>query len=181
VTKILLLLQIACISRQAGVGVSAGVSACFGARARKSTALWLFLCVIFGFWISSESATADRPACAGAYGAPSSASVAGVRIANGRRLTNGWAEDVPLRNAMFPGGGNGILQNLGVALFVSGLSPYLPQGLPRQSDNFACLREPEEYQQAGEQRQSPWYLEFLAGLFLCGVVSWGRALWTSRR
>jgi hypothetical protein len=182
VTKILSLLQIGCVSRQAGADVSApGAAVCFGARAIKSTALWLILCVMFGFWISSESATADRPARAVADGFQPSASIAGVRIANGRRLTNSWAEVFPLSNAALRNGANGIHQNLGVALFVSGLSPYLPQRLPRRSDNCAFLREPEEYQQAGEQHPFPFNLEFLAGLFLCGVVSWGGALWVERR
>jgi len=181
VTRNLSLIRIGCVSRQAGVDVTVGgAPVCVRARARKSTVLWLILCV-FGFWISSEGANADRPECAGAYGARPSSSVAGVGVANGRRLANGWAEDLPLTDAMFRGGGNGILENAGVALFVCGLSPYLLRGLAQQPDNYACLREPEEYQQAGEQRRFPLHLEFVGWLFLCGFVSWRGALWMSRR
>jgi hypothetical protein len=170
-------------SRQTGAGIPAvdGVAVRFGARAAKSTVPWLILGAVLGFWINSVGATADRPECADAYGAQSSASVAGLRIANVRRLTNGWAEGFSLSNAMLAGGGNGILESSGVALFVSGLSPYLVQWLPHQPDKYARLREPEEYPRAGRQHQFRFYLEFRAWLFFCGFVSWGGAVWMERR
>lgn len=196
-TKTLSPVQAGCVSRQAGVGVPvAGVPVCFGARARRSTVLWLILCVVFGFWISPETATAngseraiaDVPECAGAYGAQLSTSVAGLRIANGRRLTNGWSMGFwsggfPLSNAMLRGGGDGIVKGAAVALFVSGLNPYLLQGQPPQPDSSAGRRSSEEYHQIGEQRpfSFDFDLEFLAGILLCGLVYWGGALWMERR
>ncbi len=170
-------------SRQTGVSIPAadGVAVCFGARAAKSLIPWLILCMVLGFWLSPVGATADRPGRAGASGVQSSVSVVGLRIANGRRLANGWGEGFPLSNAMFAGGGDGILENAGVALFVSGLSPYLLQGLPQQPDNYAGLQGPEEYRRAREQHQFPLHLEFLAWLFFCGFVSWGGAVWVERR
>jgi hypothetical protein len=87
----------------------------------------------------------------------------------------------PLSNATLAGGGNGILESAGVALFASGLSAYLLQGLPQQLDNCACLREPGEYPQAGQQHQFPLHLEFLAWLFLCGFVPRGGAALMERR
>jgi hypothetical protein len=175
--------QIGNVSGQAEVDdlTEVGLPVRFGARAAKSTFPWLILCVVLGFWLSSEGAKADRPECAGAYGAQSSASVAGLRITNGRRLTHGRAEGFSLSNAMLAGGGNRILESTGVALFVSGLSPYLLQGLPQQPDNYACLRGPEEYPRAGRQHQFPLHLEFLAWLFFCGFASWGGAVWMERR
>jgi len=170
-------------SRQTGVGIPAanGVAVCFAARAAKSMVPWLILCVVLGFWLSPLGATADRPECAGAYGVQSSISVAGLRIANGRRLTNGWAESSPLSNAMLTGGGNGILESAGVALFVSGLSPYLLRGLPQQPGAYAGLQAPDEYHLAGEQQPLPLHLEIFAWLFFCGFVSWGGAAWMERR
>ena len=132
-------------SRQTGVGIPAtdGVAVCFAIRVAKSTVGWLIVCVVLGFWISSE-----------------------------RFL---------LSNAMLASSGNGILESAGVALFVSGLSPYLPQGSPQQPDNYAGLQGPHEFQRAGERQQFPLRLEFLAWLFLCGFVSWGGTVWMVRR
>jgi hypothetical protein len=169
-------------SRQTGVGVPSadGVAVCFAVRVAKSTVHFLILCVMLGFWISSEGASAVRPECAGACGVQSRASVAGVQVANGRRLTDGWAEGFPLSNAMLASGGNGILESAGVALFVSGLSPYLLQGMPQQPDNDARPGEPVEYPRAGRRRQFPLHLEFLAWLFFFGFVSWGGTVWMER-
>jgi hypothetical protein len=170
-------------SRQTGFGFPAadGVAVRFGPSAAKRMAPWLILCAVLGLWSNPERATADRQERAGACGVRSSTSVAGLRIANGRRLTAGWAGGFPLSNAMLSGGGNRIIESAGVALFVSVLSPYLPQGLPRQPGNDACLREPEEYTEAGRQQQFPLHLEFLAWLFFCGFVSWGGTVWMERR
>jgi hypothetical protein len=175
--------QIGDVSGEAEVDVSTGavLPVRFGTGATKNTVPWLILCVVLGFWLSSEGAKAERPERAGAYGAQSSASVAGLRIANGRRLMNGWTEGFALSNAKLAGGGNGILESAGVALFVSGLSPYLPQGSPPQPDNYAGLRKPDEYPRAEQQHQFPLHLEFLAWLFFCGFVSWGGAVWVDRR
>jgi hypothetical protein len=168
-------------SRQTEAGIAAvdGVAACFGARATKSTFLWLILCVVMGFWISSEGAAAYGPERAGAYVARSSASIAGLGIANGRRLTNGWAESFPLSKAVLAGSDR-ILDDAGVSLFVSGLSPYLLRGLPQHPGNHARLREDEEYPLAGKQHQFPSHLEFTAWLFFCGFVSWGGAVLLDR-
>ena len=79
----------------------------------------------------------------------------------------------------FLGGGNGVRQNVGLAVFVSGLSPCLPQDSPKQPpmpDECASLRESNEYRLAGEQRRIPMYLEILACVFLCGLISWGHAV-----
>ncbi len=170
-------------SREIGVGIPAanGVAVCFGARAARSMIRWLILGVVFGFCISSVGATADRPERDGGNGVQSRASLAGLRIANGRRLTNGWAEGYSLSNAMLTGGGNGILENAGVALFVSGLSPYLRQGMPQQPDNYAGLQAPDEYHLAGEQQPLPLHLEIFAWLFFCGFVSWSGMAWMGRR
>jgi len=170
-------------SRQTAVGIPAteGVAVCFASRAAKSTARWLILCVMLGFWLSSEGATADRTECAGAYGVQSGASVAGVRIAKGRRLTNGWAEGFPLSNAKLAGGGNRILEGTGVALFVSGLSPYLLQGSSQQRGSYVGLQRPDEFQRSGERHQFPLHLDFFAWLFFCGFVSWGGTVWMERR
>jgi hypothetical protein len=190
VTKNLSLIQIGCVSRQAGVDVPVtGVPICFGARAAKSAVLWLILCVAFGFWISPErasaagpeTATADGPERATALGSKSGAALVRARLTNSSGFREGWAVDLPMPNAMLPGGGNGILESAGVALFVSGLSPYLLQGLPQQPDNYACLREPDNCQLAGEQRPFPAYLELFAGLLLCGLIYWGSAAWMARR
>jgi hypothetical protein len=82
---------------------------------------------------------------------------------------------------MWAAGGNGILESAGVALFVSGLSPYLLRGLPRQPDDDAGLQAPDEYQRTGERHEVLLHLEFLAWLFFCGFVSWGGAVWMERR
>jgi hypothetical protein len=87
-------------------------------------------------------------------------------------------------NAFFVGGGNGILQNLGVALFVSGLSPYMPQDSAQQPslpDQRASVRESGECKGAGEQRRLPAYLQILASVLLCGLIFWGDAVWMGRR
>jgi hypothetical protein len=190
VTKIFSLAQIGCVSRQAGVGVPvAGGPVCFGARAGRNTVLLLILlCVMFGFLISPERATADGPERASAFGSQSSAARVSARFTNGREFgwgfREGWAEDLPLRNAMFPGGGSGVIESAGVALFVCGLSRYLPRDSSQESgppDQYACVGEPHECEGAAEQRRFPLQLEFLGWLFLCGFVSWGGAVWVERR
>jgi hypothetical protein len=170
-------------SRQSGVGIPAteGGAVCFASRAAKRTVPLLIFCIGLGFWVSAEGANADSPRCAGARGAQSSASAAWVRIANRRRLTNEWAEGFPLSNAKLAGGGNRILESTGVALFVSGLSPYLLQGSSQQQDSYAGLQGSDEFQRAGEQHQFPLRLESLAWLFFFGFVSWRGTVWMERR
>jgi hypothetical protein len=193
VTETLSLVEAGCVSRQAGVDVPvAGAPVCFGAHARRRTVLWLILCVMFGSLIIPERATADGPeraTAAGperavAYGPQSSGARVTARFTNSLGFREGWAEDFPLRNAMFPGGGSGVIESAGVALFVCGLSRYLPRDSPQEPalpDQCASVREPHECEGAGEQRQLPLHLEFLGWLFLCGFVSWGGALWMERR
>ena len=75
-----------------------------------------------------------------------------------------------------------ILNHPGLALLVSGLSPYLPQGFPQQTrEDNGCLRGSDGFQQAGQQRQFPLDLEFLAALIIFGFVCWGGAEWIARR
>jgi hypothetical protein len=189
VTKILSLVQTGCASRQTGVGGPvAGAPVCFGARATKNTALWLILCVLFGFLINPETAAADGPERAVAHGSQSSAARVTARLTNGSGFREGfrevWAEDFPLRNAMLPGGGSGVIESAGVALFVCGLSRFLLRDSPQEPalpDQCAGVREPHEYEGASEQRRFPLHPEFLGWLFLCGFVSWGGALWMERR
>jgi hypothetical protein len=148
----------------------------FKARAARSGALCLIICIGFNLWIDSERARASI--------AQSSASLAGPRITSGRGFASGRTEDLPVPNALLLGGGNGILQNLGVALFVSALSPYLPQDSPQQCglpDPCASLRESGECKLAGEQRWLPLCLQILASVLLCGLISWGDAVWMGRR
>lgn len=87
------------------------------------------------------------------------------------------------------GSGNGVFEEPGLVLFVSGVTTYLSQepAASQESaqqrgatDHCACLRKPEACHQAGEQRRFPLYLEFLAGLLVCAVVSWGSVLWVDR-
>jgi hypothetical protein len=170
-------------SRQNRVGIRAadGVAVRFPVRAAKRTVPLLIFCIGLGFWVSAEGANADSPRRAGARGAQSSASAAWVRIANGRRLTNEWAEGFPSSNAKLAVGGNRILESTGVALFVSGLSPYLLQGSSQQRDSYAGLQGSDEFQRAGEQHQFPLRLESLAWLFFFGFVSWRGTVWMERR
>lgn len=183
-TKTNSLEQSASIPKQAEVSLPAAGHdrIWFKARAAKSAAHCLILCIVFNFWINSEHARALI--------AQSSASPAGSRFTsdrgfmNGRAFTSGRTANLPAPNALFSGGGNGILQNLGVALFVSGLSPYMPQDSARQPglpDQCASVRESGEWKGAGEQRRFPFYLEFLAGVLLCGFIFWGDAVWMGRR
>jgi hypothetical protein len=75
-----------------------------------------------------------------------------------------------------------ILNHPGLALFVSGLSPYLPQGFPeRVREDNRCLRGSDGRQQAGQEGQFSIDLEFLAALIIFGFVCWGRAEWIARR
>lgn len=157
-------------------------------RAGKRASLCLIFCIVFSFWISLERATAAGPERAKADGSKSGAALVEVRFTNGREFTeglrNGWAQDLPLPNGMAAGGGNGILESAGVALFVSGLSRYLPQNSPQrrgQAEEYAGQREFDEYQLAGKQRQIALRLELLlAGLLLCGLAYWGGAAWVDR-
>jgi hypothetical protein len=76
----------------------------------------------------------------------------------------------------------GVVESPRLALLVTGLSPYLPQGFPEQArEENGCLRGPDGLQQAGQKGQFPLDLEFLAGLVLCGFVYWGGAAWIGRR
>jgi hypothetical protein len=43
----------------------------------------------------------------------------------------------------------------------------------RLPDHCSYLQKPDEYQQAGENRQFPLYLEILAGLLASFIASWG--------
>jgi hypothetical protein len=214
-TKVLSLKQIGRDSRQSGVNVpGASEPVSFGACVAKSAVFWLIFSVVFGFWISPEHAAADgpewatsvslertiadepehaaadEPGRARAYGSQSSEALAEVRFTNGSGLRKGWAEGLPQANAMFPGGGNGIVESAGAALFVSGLSRYLPQdsqqgpGLP---DESATAPEPHEYEQAGEQRRFSLIIQILACVallmacvLLCSLIFRGDAV-TRRR
>ncbi len=78
----------------------------------------------------------------------------------------------------------GIIEVCGLALAVTGLSPYLPQGIPlgqRQPDENGCLQGGGGHRQAGEQRRFLFDLEFLAGLLIGGLGCWGSAAWAGRR
>jgi hypothetical protein len=77
-----------------------------------------------------------------------------------------------------------ILENPGLVLLVSGLSPYLPQGFPQQScpsEDCGGLRESEGLGQAGQEEQFSIDLESLAALIIFGFVCWGGAEWVARR
>jgi hypothetical protein len=148
--------QIVTNPRQAGVGNprAGSVLILLRATAAKSALLCLILWVVFNVWFNRERANAYRDSS--------------TRISTGG----------------FLGGGNGVLQSVGLAVFVSGLSPCLPQDSPKQSpmpDECSSLRESNEYRLAGEQRRIPMYVEILAGVFLCGLISWGDAVWTDGR
>jgi hypothetical protein len=74
------------------------------------------------------------------------------------------------------GSGNGFPQSLALVLHVPGLDLNFFLRVfqqPRLPDHRACLQQSDEYQQAGEQRQFPLYLEILAGFLLCGFACWG--------
>jgi hypothetical protein len=154
--------QIVTNPKQAEVGIPAegSVLIWFKALAAKSVSLYLIICIVFNLWIDRE--------CASAYIAQCGASLTELRFTNGRFLA----------------GGNGLLQDVGLAVFVSGLIPRLPQDSPNEPAppaQCASLQESGEYQPAGEQRRFPLYLEILAGVFLCGLISWGDAVWMDRR
>jgi hypothetical protein len=178
VTKTNSLEQSASIPKQAEVSIPAAGNdqIWFKTRAARSAAHCLIFCIVFNFWINSERARALI--------AQSSASPAGSRFTSDRGFTNGRPKDLPVPNAFFVGGANGILQNLGVALFVSGLSPYMPQDSAQQPslpDQRASVRESGECKGAGEQRRLPAYLQILASVLLCGLIFWGDAVWMGRR
>jgi hypothetical protein len=190
VTKTISLEQSISVPRQTEVRIPAAGNAAIwlNVRAAKSAALCVIFCILFNLWINSEHS--------GALIAQSSVSVAGPRITNGlgfgndRGITNdrGFAgdrhENRPVPDGLFSGGGNGMFQNLGVVLFVSGLSPDPPQGFaqrPGLPDPCAGVREPSECRQAGEERWFPLYLQILASVLLCGLVSWSDAVWMGRR
>ncbi len=76
----------------------------------------------------------------------------------------------------------GMLVDPGPAFLVTGLSPYLPQGFPKQTrEDNDCLRGSDWLQQAGQERWLSLDLEFLAALIVCGFVCWGGAAWIDRR
>jgi hypothetical protein len=169
--------------KQAGVGIPAVRSVLIGfkALAAKSASLYLILCIVFNLWINRERAST--------YIAQCGASLTELRFTNGR------PEYIPAPDApadcqgfhaarVCSSGGNGILQNVGLAVFVSGLTSCLPQDSPKQpppADQCASLRESNEYRLAGERRRFPLYLAILAGVFLCGLISWGDTEWLDRR
>jgi hypothetical protein len=179
--------QFVTIPRQAEVGtlVARSVVIWFKVLGPKSASLCLILFIVFNLWINREGASS----CI----ARSGASLAELRSAIGyqclfrRRHETEFVEPLDRESSVhigigrLIGDGSGILQNLGLAVFVSGLSPYLPQDSQKQPclpDQCASLRGSDEYQLAGEQRRFPLYLEILAGVFLCGLISWGDAMWT---
>ena len=144
--------QIVTIPRQGEVGVQAAGNALtwFKAFAAKSAPLCLILWIVFNVWFNRERANAYRDS--------------GTHISVGRFLS----------------GSNPILENVGLAVFVSGLSPCMSQDSPKQlptPDECASLRESDEYRPAGKHRRFPLYLVILAGVFLCGLISWGNAVW----
>jgi hypothetical protein len=185
VKKILSPAQIECVSRQAGVGVPvSGAPVCFRARATRRKALLLTLCITCGFWINPETASADGLERATAFGSRSGAAPIEVRTTNGHGLGSGRAEDLSLRTAMFPGGGSGVIESAGVALFMCGLSRYLPRDSSQEAavtHQCACVGEHHECEGADEPRRLAMHPEFLGWLFLCGFVSWGGTLWVERR
>ncbi len=177
-TKTISFKQSASVSRQAEARIPAAGDdrIWFKAPAAKSAAPCLIFCIVFIFGINPERASALT--------AQSSVSLAGPRFMSDRGFTNGRTEDQPGTNGLFSGDGNGMFQNLGVALFVSGLSPYLPQDSPRQPglpDQPASARESRECMQTGGQRRFPLYLEILASVLLFGLISWGDAMWIGRQ
>ena len=131
-------------------------------RKAKCATYCVILCMVSNFWINSDHAFA--------YELPSSESVA-VEVDR-----SGFSS--------FQGGSSGILENSGLVTLVSGLSPYLAQGLPDQTrmpEDCACLRVSNGREPASEQRQIPSHIGFLAGLLLCGLIYWGGAVWVDRR
>jgi len=88
---------------------------------------------------------------------------------------SGWPDG---RAAWFLGA---ILEDPGLALLVSGLSPYLPQGFPPRTPDSGDGDGLRGQRWGGDQRQFPLDIELLAGLLLCGVVCWGGAEWVARR
>jgi len=75
-----------------------------------------------------------------------------------------------------------ILEDPGLALLVSGLSPYLPQGFPQQTrEENGCLRGSDELEQAGQEGKFPLDLGCLAALVVCGFACWGGVAWIDRR
>jgi hypothetical protein len=178
VTKTISLKQSGSVPNQAEVSIPAAGNApiWLKARAARSATLCLLFCTALNSWINSERARALI--------AQSSAALAGPRISSSRGFANGRAGDLRVSTAFFSGSGNGIFQNLGVVLFVSGLSPNLLQDSPRQRalpDPCASLRESGECRQTGEQRWFPLYLQILASVLFCGLISWGDAVWIGKR
>jgi hypothetical protein len=184
VTKTISLAQRVTVQRQAEVRIPAAGNAAIwlNARAAKSAALCVIFCIVFNLWIDSEHARALIT--------QSSALLAGPGITNGRgfandrRFASGRHEDLPAQAAPFFSGDNGMFQNLGVVLFVSGLSPDPPQKFAQQPglpDPCAGVPESSECRQAGEERRFPLYLQILASVLLCGLISWGDAVWMGRR
>jgi len=179
VTKTISLGQSGSLPNQPAVNIPAAGSATIwlNARAAKSSALCLIFCIVFNFWINSERARALI-----AQSSPSLA--AGPRIASDRGFASGHSENLPVTTAHSLSGGNGILENLGVVLFVSGLSPYLQQESPQQRglpNPCASPQESRECRLAREQRWFSLYLQIFASVLLCGLISWGDVVWMDRR
>jgi hypothetical protein len=159
--------QIATNPRQAAVGIAGACSVLiwFKALAAKGASLYLILCIVFNLWINRERASTNIAQCGASP----------AHEFHGKGFEENWS---------LTGGGNGILQNVGLAVFVSGLSPCLLQDFLEQRPlpvECASLRKSHEYRPAGEERRFPLYLEILAGVFLCGLISWGDAVWMDRR
>ncbi len=77
-----------------------------------------------------------------------------------------------------------ILDDSELALLVSGLSPYLPQGFPQRSclqEDCGGVRGSEGPQQAGREERFSIDLESLVVLVIFGFVCWGGAQWIARR
>jgi hypothetical protein len=151
--------QIATNPRQAEVGIPGAGSVLirFKALAAKSASLYLILCIVFNLWINREHA---------AYIAQRGASLAH------EFPSKGFEENRSLTN-----GGNGILENVGLAVFVSGLSPCLLRDSLKQPlpDECAGLRESGEYPPAGEQRRLP---HLLGRCFVDGqALNFRKLLW----
>lgn len=183
-TKMISLKQSVSVQKQAEVSVPAAVDALIWLKTRvaKSAAPCLIFCIVFNLGINPERANAVIARSGDSLARPRFTS--GWGFTNDRGFTSGRPENLPVPRAFFLDGDNGIVENAGVALFMSGLSPYLPQGSPRQSglpDQPASALESREYQQASDQRRFPLYLEVLAGVLVCGLISWGDVMWMGRR
>ena len=193
--------QIETNPKRAGVDFLAadGVLIWFKVLAAKNASLYLILwIVVLNLWTNRERVNA--------YIAHCGASLAELRFTNGRPIPAPVAlvNDQGFHSALvktefvkpqdrigsthtdthrFSGSGYGILQNVGLAVYVSDLSFCLRRDSPNQppsADQCASLGESNEYRLAGEQRRFPFYLEILAGVFLCGLISWVDAVWPGR-